>query len=166
MAQRLTVTVQLDDAAWRKLWPRSGADVRAMLGHACLSLIERPSALKGKARLAGTVSVVLSTDAQLRQLNAQFRGKDKPTNVLSFPDADEPLGGLILARETVVLEAKSQGKLFVNHAKHMILHGFLHLLGFDHETPRQARLMEGLEIAILSDMGIPNPYLIEAKRRA
>ena len=175
---RLAVTVQVEDPAWRKLWPRAAGDVRALVSRATaflgttaphpLRLRRNDFPLKGgsAAEVTGSVAVVLSDDAHLRQLNFQFRGKDAPTNVLSFPDPDDPYGGMALARETVVLEAKGQGKLFVNHAKHMILHGFLHLLRFDHETPRQARLMEGLEIAILSDMGIPNPYSIEAKRRA
>ena len=110
---------------------------------------------------------MFTDDAKLRELNSRFRRKDKPTNVLSFPDGETPPGGgIALSLETISAEARDQGKPFVHHSKHMILHGFLHLLGFDHETIRAARLMEGLEIAILSDMGIPNPYLIEAKTRA
>ena len=109
----------------------------------------------------GVVGVVLADDEGLRRLNRQFRGKDRPTNVLSFPDAAEPLGGIALACETVSREAKEQHKHFVNHAKHLILHGFLHLLGYDHVSKKEASLMEQAEIAILSDVGIPNPYLIE-----
>ncbi len=110
--------------------------------------------------------MVFADDDRLRTLNAQFRAKDRPTNVLSFPDPAAPLGGMALAYQTVRAEASSQKKQFVHHVKHMILHGFLHLLGYDHKTRLQARLMERLEIAILSDMGIPNPYLIETKTRA
>jgi probable rRNA maturation factor len=76
------------------------------------------------------------------------------------------LGGLALALGTVKREAAEQRKEFINHTKHMILHGFLHLLGHDHQTSREARLMERLETAILSDMGIPNPYLIRTTTRA
>jgi probable rRNA maturation factor len=115
---------------------------------------------------AGEVAVVFADDARLRGLNARFRGKDKATNVLSFGDPGNPLGGIALAFETVLAEAKVQNKSFINHSKHLILHGFLHLLGYDHENRRCARLMEGLEIAILSDMGIPNPYLLRTKTRA
>ena len=107
----------------------------------------------------------LSDDRRLAALNLQFRGKDKPTNVLSFPDDDLPPGGIAVAFETVIREAKAQGKTFVNHAKHMILHGFLHLHGFDHIKMREARLMEGLETAILGGMGIPNPYASRSLRR-
>jgi probable rRNA maturation factor len=73
---------------------------------------------------------------------------------------------MALAFETLRAEASAQKKEFISHAKHMILHGFLHLLGYDHQTAREARLMERLEIAILCDMGIPNPYLIRTKTRA
>jgi probable rRNA maturation factor len=90
----------------------------------------------------------------------------KPTNVLSFPDQEVPYGGIALAFETVGREAQQQGKSFINHSKHMILHGFLHLLGYDHIQPGAARLMEGLEIAILSDMNISNPYEGEGHSRA
>ena len=112
------------------------------------------------------MAVLLANDEALRELNARFRGKDKPTNVLSFPDKALPPGGIAVAFETVEREARAQGKEFINHSKHMILHGFLHLLGYDHETAKGARLMEGLETAILSGMGIPDPYVIWKKPRA
>ena len=114
----------------------------------------------------GEVVVVFASDARLRELNGRFRGKDRPTNVLSFENPDAPFGGIALAFETVFREAKAQRKPFVNHSKHLILHGFLHLQGYDHGTRAHARLMEGLEIAILEAMGIPNPYLLKAKPRA
>jgi len=155
---RLTVDVQIAFPAWRKAFPRAGATVRGLVQAAAL----RPE-LSGPV---GEVAVVFTDDARLRGLNARFRGKDKATNVLSFGDPGNPLGGIALAFETVSAEAKAQNKRFVNHSKHLIIHGFLHLLGYDHETARGARLMEGLEIAILSDMGIPNPYLLRTKTRA
>jgi probable rRNA maturation factor len=114
----------------------------------------------------GVVVVVLADNERVRALNLQFRGKGRPTNVLSFPDPEAPLGGMVLALETLEKESAQQGKSFVNHVKHMILHGFLHLLGHDHQTKAEARLMERLEIAILREMGIPNPYVIEAQSRA
>jgi probable rRNA maturation factor len=155
----LAVHLQIECPAWRKAWPRASVEVRALLRVAA----KRPE-LDGAAQ--GEVAVVFADDAKLRGLNARFRGKDRPTNVLSFGDPGNPLGGIALAFETVLGEAKAQGKPFANHSKHLILHGFLHLLGYDHARVRDARLMEGLEIAILSDMGIPNPYLVRTKTRA
>jgi probable rRNA maturation factor len=155
----LSVDVQIAFPAWRKAWPRAAGEVRTLLRGAAA----RPE-LADAAH--GEVAVLFADDAKLRDLNARFRGKDRPTNVLSFGDPGNPLGGIALAFETVLGEAKGQNKLFVNHSKHLILHGFLHLLGYDHGRARDARLMEGLEIAILSDMGIPNPYLVRTKTRA
>lgn len=155
---RLTFEVQIECPAWRQAFPRAGAAVRGLVREAAM----RPE-LSGPV---GEVAVVFADDAKLRGLNARFRGKDKATNVLSFGDPENPLGGIALAFETISAEAKAQNKSFVNHSKHLILHGLLHLLGYDHDTARGARLMEGLEIAILSDMGIPNPYLLRTKTRA
>ncbi|MEQ1753937.1 MAG: rRNA maturation RNase YbeY [Micropepsaceae bacterium] len=152
---KLEVDIQVQHAAWRKAWPRASSDIKVLIDVAS-NAVKFPSRLK-----AAEVSVVLASDSRLRSLNSQFRGRDKPTNVLSFPDEAVPLGGLALAFQTVQREAKIQQKLFVNHSKHMILHGFLHLLGHDHIRPRDARLMEQLEIAILSELGISNPYEFE-----
>jgi probable rRNA maturation factor len=126
-----------------------------------------PSHLLPQAGGGLAVEVVFTGDARVRALNAKFRGKDRATNVLAFENPAAPLGGIALAFETISREAKAQRKTFVNHAKHLILHGFLHLTGYDHHSARSARLMEGLEIVILADMGIPNPYLVtRAKTRA
>jgi probable rRNA maturation factor len=172
----LVVEVQVEEPAWRKAWPRAVAEtkgfLRAASGHRGLmpgwvrpSPNLRRTAKPGHDGFGGEVTVVLADDAKLRELNLQFRGKDKPTNVLSFPDGENPPGGgIALSFETISAEAGAQGKPFINHAKHMILHGYLHLLGHDHEKSPERRLMEGLEIAILSGMGIPNPYLIEKTR--
>lgn len=157
---RLTTSVQVESRAWRAAWPSLATDIR-MLIKAAGPQVLYPAGLRG-----GVVAIVLADDQRLRALNGRFRGKDKPTNVLSFPDADEPLGGLALSFETISREAGDQGKSFVNHAKHMILHGFLHLLGYDHMSRREARLMEGLETAILAGMGIPDPYEAESRPRA
>jgi probable rRNA maturation factor len=156
----MAVEISVEHPGWRKAWPRLATDVRKLIAAAA-------GRRELKALAGGEVAVVFADDAGLRALNSQFRGKDKATNVLSFPDGERPAGGgIALSFETISAEAKAQGKPFVHHSKHMILHGFLHLHGFDHEKPKAARLMEGLEIAILSDMGIPNPYLIEVTRRA
>jgi probable rRNA maturation factor len=162
----LVVEVQVEIAAWRRAWPRVVTEAKGLL----LTAARHPKLVKpghGDEFFDFEVAVVFCGDKKLRELNFQFRGKDRPTNVLSFPDGDNaPGGGIALSFETISAEAKAQGKPFLNHTKHMILHGFLHLLGFDHEKSRAARLMERLEIAILADMGIPNPYLIETPRRA
>ena len=112
----------------------------------------------------GTASIVvaLSDDASVAVLNGQYRGKDKPTNVLSFPagpGAEEGyLGDIVLAAETVVREAVREDIPPEHHFQHLIVHGILHLMGFDHETETQAEEMEALEIKILRRLGISNPY--------
>ena len=106
------------------------------------------------------VAVVLSDDAGVQALNAAFRSKDRPTNVLSFP-SEEPdeWGDIVLAYETVAREAGEQDKDFKAHFAHLVVHGMLHLLGYDHMEGSEAERMEALEIAILDQLGLANPYL-------
>ncbi len=115
------------------------------------------------------VSIVLSDDASVRELNRTFRHKDKPTNVLSFPQFDDmkalkkakapvELGDIILAAETIKKEAKDQRKTFRDHTAHLLAHGLLHLVGCDHDTDKNAAQMEKMEIAVLVKLGIDNPY--------
>lgn len=109
----------------------------------------------------GEVSLLLGDDAAIAELNRQWRGKDGPTNVLSFPPAGPApgfLGDIALAAETIAAEAEFQGKAFESHAAHLVVHGFLHLLGYDHENPSDAEAMEGRERAILTSLGIADPY--------
>ena len=105
------------------------------------------------------LAVVLSDDDAVRELNHQFRGKDKSTNVLSFP-SDEPdeWGDVILAYGVIQNEAVEQNKRFEHHATHLVVHGVLHILGYDHIDDDDAREMESLEIAILAKLAIANPY--------
>lgn len=111
------------------------------------------------ACMEGEVAIQLSNDAGVQELNAQFRGKDKPTNVLSFPDGEDGrLGDIILAYETIAREAEEQGKRFQHHLMHLVVHGMLHLQGYDHEKPRDAKRMEDKEVMLLSAMGIADPY--------
>jgi probable rRNA maturation factor len=111
--------------------------------------------------VCGTVSLLLGDDATVAGLNKQFRGKDGPTNVLSFPPAEAAggfLGDIVLAAESIVEEAQFQGKAFENHAAHLVVHGFLHLLGYDHVNPADAETMEARERAVLISIGIEDPY--------
>lgn len=117
------------------------------------------------------LSVVLGNDAFIKELNRRFRGKPKPTNVLSFPNMDVMacefppqgehlmLGDVILAFETIEKEARAQGKEFKDHTVHLIIHGVLHLLGYDHEEKREAEKMENLEVRVLKQLGIGDPYV-------
>lgn len=112
------------------------------------------------------VSMVLTNDPHIQELNKTYRGKDKPTNVLSFPLQEDlntlatgdMLGDIILSFETVLNEAIDQDKKFEHHAAHLMIHGFLHLLGYDHETDEEADEMEKIEIDILKALDIKNPY--------
>ena len=116
---------------------------------------------------AGEVAVRVVDTQEMQELNRDFREKDKPTNVLSFPagaleglpsGAELPLGDIVVCAPVVRDEALGQGKALGDHWAHMIVHGTLHLLGYDHETEPEALEMEGLETQILGDHGIANPY--------
>jgi probable rRNA maturation factor len=107
-----------------------------------------------------SLTVALADDKRVQILNARDRRKDKPTNVLSYPSGERQfLGDIVLARQTVWREAKAQGKTPAAHASHLVVHGTLHLLGYDHETGEaDARRMEALERRILARLGIADPY--------
>lgn len=128
-------------------------------------------ALAAAARRAGldepvSLAVAFADDARVQGLNRDFRGKDKPTNVLSFPappEAGEPggprfLGDVVIARETTAAEAAALALPPDAHLTHLVVHGFLHLLGYDHEDDGMAEEMESLETAILADLGLPDPH--------
>lgn len=112
------------------------------------------------------LSVLAADDAFVQDLNRRWRNIDKPTNVLSFPTAElEPgqvpemlLGDIVISMDTVDRESDLESKPRDDHLSHLIVHGFLHLLGYDHETDKQADVMEALEVKILDQLGIQNPY--------
>ncbi len=113
------------------------------------------------------LSLVFTNDADIREINAKWRHIDKPTNVLSFPafalqpgqEPEEILGDIVIARETVEREAAEEDKSFDDHLSHLVVHGLLHLMGYDHQNDEEAEQMEALERKILASLGISDPYL-------
>jgi probable rRNA maturation factor len=104
----------------------------------------------------------LADDKNLRRLNRDFRGKNKATNVLSFPGTGDYAGDIAIAHGVTKAEAKTAGKKFADHAVHLVVHGVLHLAGYDHERPKDAKVMEPLEVKILKRLGIADPYMAPA----
>lgn len=163
MPAKAAEPIAIDIAVESSGWPDE-----LVLGALTRSAIDAGLAELGKSALKSgcELSVVFTDDAAIRKLNANWRAKDKPTNVLSFPafppnrNAPLPpmLGDIVLAEETVRREAQEEGKPFENHLTHLIVHGFLHLAGYDHETDEDAEEMEDLERRVLSRLAIPDPY--------
>jgi len=149
-----SIAVMFADRRWSQLLGRPQAIVR-QAARAAMAAVAAP-------RLS-RITVLLANDQTLARLNARFRGKRGPTNVLSFPPAAEAeipghLGDLAIAFETWLIEARSEGKSPRAHLAHLVVHGTLHLLGHDHETEREAARMERLETMILARLGHPDPY--------
>ena len=143
------ITLLVEDPGWRRTRGLN-ARLRRAAG----------AALKS-AGLSGGLTLLLSSDEKLKALNRDFRGRDKPTNVLSFPAAENPNGyhgDIAIAYGVTSQEARDAGKRFADHASHLVVHGVLHLAGYDHEKARDARIMEPLEVKILKRLGIANPY--------
>ena len=139
------VMVQIAAPAWRK--------------HRGVAALIRRAATAALGRTKRPVTILLTTDARMKALNFQFRGRNKPTNVLSFPSpAADYLGDIAMGHAIVAREAKAQGKTFAAHAAHLVAHGVLHLMGHDHENPEEAARMEGKEIRLLRRLKIANPY--------
>lgn len=140
------ITLLVEDPKWR-----SHRGLLARLDKAAQSA-------RRSARLKGGFTILLADDKKLRALNQDFRGKDKPTNVLSFPGNDGYAGDIAIAYGVTVKEAKEAAKSLADHATHLVVHGVLHLAGYDHIRARDAKVMEKLEIAVLDRLGIANPY--------
>lgn len=142
------IEVEVDDEAWSKAAP----DV--------VAVVERAASV-ALGDTVGDVVVLLADDAHVQQINGQFRDKDRPTNVLSFPAPDSArphLGDLILAYGVCAAEAAEQGKSLSDHLSHLTIHGVLHLLGYDHEIDDEAEAMEADERRLLASLGIADPY--------
>ena len=126
-----------------------------------LVLAAAEATLASEGAIGEGLSLLLTHDAAIRDLNRRFRGQDKPTNVLSFPALPNPeqhLGDVALAYETCAREAAEQGKTLAAHLQHLVAHGVLHLLGYDHMTDPEADEMEGLERVVLASLGVSDPY--------
>jgi probable rRNA maturation factor len=161
--QRLALEVVIEGGNW----PAAEA-LEALVAQAGAAL-ETASELQSLLRRPASACVAFATDSDVRTLNAQFRRKDKPTNVLSFPAQAPPpgvlgrheplpLGDVVLAAETVAAEARDLGIPVSHHVQHLVVHGLLHLLGHDHESDAEADRMEALETRLLAVLGVPDPY--------
>jgi probable rRNA maturation factor len=155
----LSITILGEGGDWSAFASREEA-----IAEAAAAVARHP---RCRAARGAEACVVLADDALLRSLNRSYRGKDAPTNVLSFPFQSPPgsgelrqLGDVVLAAETVRNEAAEQGIAPVHHLQHLVVHGLLHLLGFDHDTDASADAMEHLEAQILATLGIANPYAV------
>jgi probable rRNA maturation factor len=146
------IEVEVEDAAWTAVLPAIAATVERA-GRAALGTVE------------GDLVVLLTDDASIQDLNARFRDRDRPTNVLSFPAAESAfphLGDLVLAFGVCAAEAEAQGKTLTDHLAHLTVHGVLHLLGRDHEDEAEAEAMEAEERVILASLGVADPYRADA----
>jgi probable rRNA maturation factor len=160
------IALRVETPAWRRQLPAAGSLVRrAALAALAGARADRAGGRDGRAQgQGGELCLVLADDALQRRLNHEFRGADKSTNVLSFEGSPAGLGDVVLALETVAAEAKTQGKSLADHVAHLVVHGVLHLMGYDHQTNAEARRMEGLERAILAGLGIADPYRSQRRR--
>jgi probable rRNA maturation factor len=166
-APPVRIEVAVDVCAWRRGVPRVVAAVR----RACRAALATGAPRLGSAEL----SLVLTDDRRLRALNRRWRGHDKPTNVLSFPTAGarrqfvpaagQPrlLGDVVVGFGVAAAEAETEGKQLPDHLAHLVVHGVLHLLGYDHARAGQARRMESLERRILAGLGVADPYQTRAR---
>lgn len=162
--QPIEIDITIEDDTWSSALP----DYESICTHAVAAVSNHIPALKNLDIC--DLSIVLTDNESIRALNKDYRGKDKPTNVLSFPQEDlspdslseiengYSFGDIICALEIIKDEADQQEKTLADHFTHLVIHGFLHLLGYDHIHDDDAAEMETMEIAILDDLGINNPY--------
>ena len=156
--RRSSTTVTVDVVVNSTLW-QAAPQAEKIVGRA---IAEAAAAV---SRATGELAIMLTDDSAIRTLNREWRKKDAATNVLSFPMPAPPVGGaamllgdIVIAYETTAREAETENKPFGDHLAHLAVHGFLHLVGYDHEIDQEADAMESLEAEILSRLGVPNPY--------
>ena len=160
---QLDIQISIEDEGWPEEPALLGLSEKA-LGAAAEFLAKEEK--QPFPKIAPELSLVFTDDAAIKEINAEWRGKDKPTNVLSFPAFPlEPgkmpgpmLGDIVIARETVEREAVDLDKSFDDHLTHLLVHGFLHLFGYDHMQTDDAERMEALETRILAALGLSDPY--------
>jgi len=164
----VSLEISIEEPRWKSEFPELETLLREAVDNSGVVLTGKMS----KSIEDTEISVLLSNNDTIQSLNKNYRNKDKPTNILSFPmsaqgddapiieDDKRPhcLGDLALALDVILQEARDQGKVPQDHLQHLIVHGFLHLLGYDHEDDSEAQAMEALEIKILARIGIKNPY--------
>lgn len=159
--------VAIDIAAPAPQWRKGVPDFAARVDRIARAALAAAALPVTGADDGAELSIVLGDDAMVRTLNRRWRGRDAPTNVLSFASGDAPghgqpllLGDVVLAYETVAREAATQGKTLADHLAHLVVHGTLHLLGYVHESDADAARMEALERRILAENGVADPYAV------
>lgn len=153
MSDGLSIDLRTADPRWESL-----GDLDALAAHVL-------GFASARMKAGGEVAVLLTDDSEMQALNRQWRGKDKPTDVLSFP-SDQPeipgqpqyLGDIAVGYDTALRDAGTMNRSFEGHVSHLLVHGFLHLLGYDHIETEDAKVMEPLEADILAGLGWPDPY--------
>lgn len=152
----ITVDIEIEDEAWTRVEP----EVEALVWRAAQAVLDAHEDIDGNG-----IVILLADDDSVQALNRDFRQKDYPTNVLSFPSAQDPVGNpegqigdIVLAFGVCQREAAEQGKPLAHHLQHLVAHGVLHLLGYDHQDDAEAEAMEAFEREILAGLDIPDPY--------
>jgi probable rRNA maturation factor len=164
----ITTDILIND----KIWKTQNSKIKSFVKNLVSTIIPQIKLLENAVEIE--VSIVLTNDEEIQNLNKNYRKKDKPTNVLSFPAIDPKnfengdflkqnflaIGDIILSFDRIKKEAEEQNKTFENHLTHLIIHSILHLIGYDHETKKEAKIMEQLEIDLLKKLAIKNHYII------
>lgn len=154
----LCINIDTASTPWKKAFPKLRIKIEQAAAVAFL-FAKKPAAFKNGAF---EINILLTTDAAIKKFNHEYRGKNKATNVLSFPQRGAAqtgmLGDIALALQTIKKECREQKKTLENHTVHLVVHGVLHLLGYDHMVAKDAKTMEKLECDILSALGYPDPY--------
>ncbi|ADG08552.1 rRNA maturation RNase YbeY [Caulobacter segnis] len=155
----ITVDIEIEDEAWTK----AAEDAEALVWRAAQAVLDAHEDIEGQG-----IVILLTNDDTVQGLNRDFRQKDYATNVLSFPSPPNPegqIGDIALAYGVCAREAEEQGKPLAHHLQHLVAHGVLHLLGYDHESDDEAEAMEALEREILAGLDVPDPYASDKEGR-